>query len=288
MKKFAFFPGCVLEGSAKEALDATIKVAAALEIELVEIPGWTCCGASHVQDMDPMAALAINARNMALAEKMGLPILTVCNTCTLMLRQAKSALDGDDRLKEKVNRVIASGGYEYVGFSDITHLLWVLAEDTAFWQRRITRPLTGMKVAAYYGCHILRPQKIMNFEDSANPRSLETVIRAVGAEPVDFPDKLQCCGFHAFWTAEKDAVFLTGKHVDNAVKAGADMMATPCPLCQMQLDMYQPEGRQAVHSTAEIPVVHLAQLIGLGLGFSPAELGINRHVSAASKVMLNQ
>jgi succinate dehydrogenase / fumarate reductase cytochrome b subunit len=282
--KYAFFPGCVLKGAASEAYNATKKITEALGIELVEIPDWTCCGASALQDVDEITALAINARNLALAEQMGLPVMTVCNTCTLQLRRAKMKLDSDAELKEKVNGILAKSGYEYTGTSEVTHLLWILASNTQLFDGKITKPLTGVKVAGYYGCHILCPPKVMNYEDALNPQSLEKIIKITGAEAVDFDYKLKCCGFHAFWTAEQDVMKITGQTVDNASQAGADMIVTPCPLCQMQLDMYQPEGREAAHTTSELPILHLPQLIGLALGMNKEELGIQRHVSAADKV----
>lgn len=276
--RYAFFPGCVLEGAAKEAYTATVRVAEALGIELVELEGWTCCGASHLQDVNEAAAVTVNARNIALAEEMGLPLLTVCNTCTLMLRKAKAALDGGG--KEAANKVLKANGLEYRGSSEVTHLLWALIRDYGLdnLRRKVTRPLTGLKVAGYYGCHILRPPQIMGFEDYAAPHSLEDLCVALGAEPVDYPAALKCCGFHAFWTAETDVYKATGENNLSAIEAGAGCIVTPCPLCQMQLDMYQPEGQAAVKTDRQIPVLHLAQLIGLALGIAPRDLGLNRHI----------
>lgn len=276
--KYAFFPGCVLEAAAKEAYIATARVARELGIELVEIPGWTCCGASHVQDVDELTATAINARNIALAEQMKLPVMTVCNTCTLMLRKSKHALDNG--LKEKVNNIIGKTGLEYKGTSEVTHLLWALIRDYGLdnLQKKVVRPLKGLKVAGYYGCHILRPPQIMNFEDYAKPYSLEALVEALGAEPVDFDAKLKCCGFHAVFPAEDSVHKMTGESNLSAINAGADCMVTPCPLCQMQLDMYQPEGKSAVKTDKDIPVLHLSQLIGLALGLSPDALGMKRHI----------
>jgi succinate dehydrogenase / fumarate reductase cytochrome b subunit len=276
--KYAFFPGCVLEAAAKEAYIATTKVARELGIELVEIPGWTCCGASHIQDVDELTATAINARNIALAETMELPVLTVCNTCTLMLRKSKHALDNG--LKDKVNGILAKGSLEYKGTSEVTHLLWALIKDYGLdrLKQKVVRPLNGLKIAGYYGCHILRPPQIMNFEDHAKPYSLDALIEALGAKPVDFDAKLKCCGFHAVFPAEKSVHKMTGESNLSAIEAGADCMVTPCPLCQMQLDMYQPEGKAVVNADKDIPVLHLAQLIGLALGIPQEELGMKRHI----------
>jgi succinate dehydrogenase / fumarate reductase cytochrome b subunit len=277
--KYAFFPGCVLEGAAKEAHIATLKIAQVLGLELVEIDGWTCCGASHLQDVNETAALAVNARNIALAEKMGLPVLTVCNTCTLMLRKAKHELDNGK--KDEINKLLSCSGLEYKGTVEVSHLLWVLVKDYGLdnLRKKLVSPLSGLKVAGYYGCHILRPPRVMNFEDPFRPQSLENLITALGATPVDFGEKLKCCGFHAVFPAEKDVMKITGQTNLSAVQAGADCLVTPCPLCQMQLDMYQPEGKAAIGADYNMPALHLAQLVGLALGIPARELGLNRHIT---------
>jgi succinate dehydrogenase / fumarate reductase cytochrome b subunit len=196
-----------------------------------------------------------------------------------MLRKAKSKLD--DGQKEKINNILAKADLQYQGTSEITHLLWVLLKDYGLdkLQAAVKRPLTGLKVAGYYGCHILRPPSLMDFEDYANPQSLEKLITALGAQPVEFDQRLKCCGFHATYTAEQDMIAITGQTNQSAIKAGADCMVTPCPLCQMSLDMNQPEGQAAVSCQQEIPVLHLAQLVGLALGLSTEQLGISRHIA---------
>ncbi|MDU2065210.1 MAG: CoB--CoM heterodisulfide reductase iron-sulfur subunit B family protein [Sporomusaceae bacterium] len=284
--KYGFFPGCVLEAAAKEDMMATLAVAKKLGIELVELPGWTCCGASHVQDIDELTALSVNARNIALAEGLKLDIMTVCNTCTLMLRKAKHELDHG--MKEKVNPILAKAGMKYEGTSEITHLLWALVRDYGLdkLKGKVVRPLQGMKVAGYYGCHLLRPPEIMNFEDHAVPHSLEDLIRALGAEPVEFDAKLKCCGFHAVYPARDSVLKMTGETNLSAIKAGADCLVTPCPLCQMQLDMFHPEGQAAVGAAKEIPILHMSQLIGLALGLSQDELGMKRHIVSTAVLKL--
>lgn len=286
--KFALFPGCVREGAAAEAYTSLKKVCGKLDIELEEIPNWTCCGASHAQGVDDLAALAVNARNISIAEHMGLDIMTVCNTCTLQLRTAKQRLDKNKELREKVNGILRESGhpYEYKGTSRITHFLWVLDDHPELLEGRITRPLDGMKVAGYYGCHILRPQEIMDHGDGKHPEYLERLIRRLGGDAVWFDANRKCCGFHAQLAAEHDVLTVTGQIIDSADRAGAAAIVTPCPLCQMQLDMYEPEGREAVGSRAEIPVLHLQQLIGLAMGMSKEDVGFNRHVSAQEKLKL--
>lgn len=290
--KYAFFPGCTLEAAAAELKTSTIKVAEALGIELVEIDGWTCCGASHVQDIDEVLATSVNARNIALAENMGLPIMTVCNTCTLMLRTAKEKLDNPDLdLKDKVNGILKEAGLEYKGTSEVTHLLWALIKDYGLnkLKKKVKRPLKGLKVANFYGCHIIRPQEVMGFENYLNPNSMELLAEALGAECVNYERRLSCCGFHAVFPAEEEVMKINGLNALAAKKAGADCIVTPCPLCQMQLDMYQPDSQKRFSEDITMPILHLPQLIGLALGFSPKELGMKRHIvdaiPAISKVL---
>ena len=286
--RYAFFPGCVLEGASKEDYMATMAVAKKLGIELIEINGWTCCGASHVQDIDPNLTLCTNARNIALAEDMGLDIITVCNTCTLMLREAKEEIDGDAEKKAFVNKMLKECDLEYKGTSEITHLLWVIISKYGLdkLQEKVTNPLIGLKVGDFYGCHILRPQTVMGFEDFVDPHSLADIIKVCGATPVDFSRKADCCGFHAVYPAHDSVMQMTGSINRDAVNEGADCLVTPCPLCQMQLDMFQKEAKETVPCKQNMPILHLSQLIGLALGISPRELGMTtRHLTSNRRLL---
>lgn len=285
--RYGFFPGCTLESAAQELMISTMKVAEALGVELIELDGWTCCGASHIQDIDETLALSVNARNMALGEALGAPILTVCNTCTLMLRMAKQSIDEDETVKVKVNENLKEAGFQYQGTSDVTHLLWMLIRDYGLenLKQKVRRPLTGLKVANFYGCHIIRPPQVMGFESHLNPQSMELVVEALGAENVDFDQRLGCCGFHAVFPAEEEVMRKTGINTLSAKEQGADVMVTPCPLCQMQLDMYQPDAQKRFEESIRMPILHLPQLIGLALGYEPEELGIQRHIIDAIPVL---
>ena len=285
--KYGFFPGCVLEGASKEDYLATVAVAKKLGIEIQELDGWTCCGASHVQDIDPLLALSTNARNIALAEKEGLDILTVCNTCTLMLREAKKELDDHEVTRQKVNNILGEAGMNYKGTSEVTHFLWVLIREYGLdnLKAKVTRPLTGLKVAEYYGCHILRPEEEMGFEDMQIPTSLANLIVTLGATPIDFSRKLDCCGFHAVYPAHDSVMQMTGSINADAQKEGADCVVTPCPLCQMQLDMFQKEAKATVPMNGDMPIIHMSQLIGLALGCSAEEMGMtNRHLASTASL----
>ena len=280
--EFAFFPGCVLTQAAKESKMALEAVAPRLGIKLKEIPGWSCCGASQAQDVDPVATLVANARNLALAEKMNLPVLTSCSTCLLMLRRAKAELDGGK--KDRINTFLAKGNMHYAGTSEVTSLLWVLAQNAQMLKSKVVRPLANLKVAAFYGCHSLRPEHALGFESAVNPTSFETVVAALGGQTVPFAKRLDCCGFHAVYPAEKSVMRMTGQIVDSAATSGAACIVTPCPLCQMQLDIYQEAAQDITKSKARVPVLHLSQLVGLALGIPGKELGLDYNVIDATKM----
>lgn len=286
--RYAFFPGCTLESAAGELKIATEKTCAALGIELEEIKGWTCCGAAQIQDIDDFLGVAINARNIALAEAAGFDaILTVCNTCTLMLRTAKKRLDEDEKLRAKVNEALAESGLEYKGTCEITHYLWVLVEDYGLerLKQQVKNPLTNLSVANFYGCHILMPPDVMGFENPRNPQSMEMVAEALGAQNVDFEQRLACCGFHSIYPAEREANLSNGVSCLTAKEAGADCLVTPCPLCHMAIDMWQADAQKEFTADITMPTLHLPQLVGLALGFSPKEMAINRHIVKATKML---
>lgn len=282
-RKYAFFPGCVLDGAAHEARMATEAVAGRIGVELVEIPGWSCCGASQTQDVDPEAALAANARNLALAEKMGLDVLTACSTCALMLRTARQTLM-NGRMAD-VNEALATADLEYKGTAEVSHILWLLADTIQDWAPMVKTPLSKLQVASFYGCHTVRPPKVMGYENHLAPHSMEAIITACGAKPVLIPDRLKCCGFHAVFPAEQTAHRLTASAADNARKNGADCLLTPCPLCHMQLDMYQPDAREDTGKGGETPVLHLTQLVGLALGIEHEKLGLSKHIVSTEALL---
>ena len=280
--EYAFFPGCVLTQAAKESRMALDAVAPVLGITLKEIPGWSCCGASQAQDVDHVATLVANARNLALAEQMGLPILTSCSTCLLMLRRAKEELDGGQ--KDRINTFLAKGNMAYKGTSDVTSLLWVLAKNADVLKSKVVKPLTNLKVAAFYGCHSLRPESALGFESAVNPSSFETIVSAVGAQTAPFAKRLDCCGFHAVYPAEKSVMHMTSEIVNDAAAGGANCIVTPCPLCQMQLDIYQDNAQEISKSKARVPVLHLSQFVGLALGIPGKQLGLDYNVIDATKL----
>src|SRR3989339_525981 len=279
--KFAYYISCINEGMTKELDIALNLLKKDLGIELARMEEATCCGGSNLEFVHPDVAVVNNARNIALAEKMGLDMVTTCNTCLLGLLEAKHKLDHDEALKAKVNRYLKSHKLEYKGTSKVTHLLWVLNEDYGLdkLKSKVKKPLTGLKIAPFYGCHILRPSHLFGQRDNPYaPRSLDLVIEALGGERIEYESKTKCCGFHTMLVAPEESLKVAGKALVDAVDNDADYIVTPCPLCHTALDSNQADAMKVMGSSASVPVIHLSQLIGLALGYSPQQLGMNKHV----------
>jgi succinate dehydrogenase / fumarate reductase cytochrome b subunit len=215
-----------------------------------------------------------------LAEREGLPLMTICNTCTLNVLDAHAAFVDDAELAASINDRLAEEGLRYTGRTRISHFLWVLYEDIGEARLRslVRRPLTGLTVAAFYGCHITRPPQRYKFVDSRNNVALERLAEILGCRPIDYSGRTECCGFHTAAYDERIAIKLTGQHIQSAKVNGAKTMITPCPLCHTVLDSFQREIEQDMGQKLDMPVLHLPQLVGLALGLSPEELRIDRHM----------
>ncbi|MGA8604222.1 MAG: CoB--CoM heterodisulfide reductase iron-sulfur subunit B family protein [Thermoplasmata archaeon] len=277
--KLAYYPGCVAQESGKELDMATRWVCRNLGIELVEFPNFSCCGSGFVDEANEVLNIAINVRNLAIAERAGLDMLTICSTCQGMLTLAKVRMT-DPKVKARVEAALKPLGIEYRGTVQVKHLLRVLTEDIgiAAVKAKVRRPLHGMKVGAFYGCHLLRPADEMQSESAEEPHAFEDLLSAVGATPVDYRGRVMCCGFPIQFVKPSTASAIAGRQILDAKAHGADAMATPCPLCHLSLDAYQNKAAKEVHAVLDMPIFHLPQVVGLALGASPEELGLSRHL----------
>ena len=277
--KLAYYPGCVAQETGKELDMATRWVCRALDIELVEFPNFSCCGSGFLDEANEVLNVALNARNLAIAEKAGLDLLTICSTCQGMLTLAKVRMR-DPKVRSRVDAALKPLGIEYKGTAQVKHLLRVLSEDVGLpaVKAKVRRPLHGMKVGAFYGCHLLRPADEMGSESAEEPRSFEELLAAIGATPVEYRGRVMCCGFPIQFVKPSTASAIAGRQILDAKSHGADAMATPCPLCHLSLDAYQNQAAKEVHASLEMPVFHLPQVVGLALGASPEELGLRRHL----------
>jgi succinate dehydrogenase / fumarate reductase cytochrome b subunit len=284
--RFAYYPGCSARTTCAELNEATHRVATRLGLALTQLESATCTGARELRAIDPIGFFTLNVRILALAEREGLPLMTICNTCTLNLLDAHAAFVDDPELAQKVNGALADEGLRYSGRTRISHFLWVLYEDIGVERLRdlVVRPLNGLSVAAFYGCHITRPPQRYGFVDSRNNVALERLAELLGCRPIDYSGRTECCGFHTAAHDERVAIKLTGQHIKSARSGGAKAMVTPCPLCHTVLDGFQREIEKDMDETLDMPVLHLPQLVGLALGLTPEELRLDRHMVSAQAI----
>ena len=277
--KLAYYPGCVAQESGKELDMATRWVCRVLHIELVSFPSFSCCGSGFMDEANEVLNVALNARNLAIAEKAGLHLLTICSTCQGMLTLANVRLH-DPKVKGRVDAALKPLGIEYHGTTQVKHLLRVLTEDVGVEaiKAKVVRPLSGLKVGAFYGCHLLRPADEMNWENGEEPHAFEDLLEAIGATPVYYRGRVMCCGFPIQFVKPETAERISGRQIDDAKAHGADAMATPCPLCHISLDTYQNQAAKVAGHRFDMPVFHLPQVVGLALGATPEELGLPRHM----------
>lgn len=284
--KFAYYPGCSARSTCAELNVATHRVAQKLGLELLQLESATCTGARELRAIDPAGFYTLNVRILALAERENLPLMTICNTCTLNVLDAHAAFVSDADLAREVNERLAEEGLRYSGRTKISHFLWVLHEQIGedSLRQSVKKPLTGLSVAAFYGCHITRPPGRYGFVDSRNNIALEKLAEILGCRPIEYSGRTECCGFHTAAQDERVAIKLTGQHILSAKTAGAQTMVTPCPLCHTVLDGFQREIEKDLRQKLDMPVLHLPQLVGLALGLTPEELNIDRHMIPAEVV----
>ena len=286
--KFAFYPGCVSRGGCPELYPAAVAVCERLGLELEELEGASCTGAGVLQEHNAFLGDCLNARTFAMAEQLGRPIMTICSTCQGVMSQAVKKLE-DLEYRQRVNDVLAEEGLEYQGQVEVKHLLWALVEDVGVDRLRegVVSPLEGFKVAPFYGCYIVRPTDALDFDGHPErSRSLETVIEALGAEVVDFPGKDRCCGFPILTINERNSMAMVANHTLDAKGAGADAMVTPCPLCHLNLDGFQPKAASQANQDIDLPILHLPQLVGMAMGIPSDVLRLGRHIVNTYDVLM--
>ena len=287
MKHYCYFPGCSAEATAIGRGLSAQAIAKPLDIELIELEDWTCCGSTPYGSLDKLESILVAARNLALAEKTGLDMVTPCPSCFVTFYQANLYLKEHPQLMAQVNEALAVANLVYNGNVHVRDLMEVLFNDVTpeVIASRVQRGLNGLKVAPYYGCQMVRPD--YGFDDPEFPQSLDRIVESLGAEAVPFPLKNRCCGGALVISEQNLAVDLMRKLLDNAVENGAECIVTPCPLCQMNLDAYQ--SIVSVYSKLKIdyklPILFVTQLIGLALGIDAKSLGLNTNIVSPSRLL---
>lgn len=275
--KYVYYPGCSLGGTAREYGISARAVNDALGLEFQELADWSCCGASsaHMTNLD--LALALPARNLALAEAQGArELVTACASCYQRLAIVAHEVNTHPRARERANQLT---GADYKGGVTPRHLLDVLGKDVGVDRvaARVTRPLEGLKVACYYGCLLVRPVKATGFDDPEDPQTMDTLVKAAGAQVVTWPFKTECCGASFSMSRTDVVVGMAAAVLSEAKAAGADCLVTACPMCHSNLDMRQSMAARVARTTFNLPIYYITQLLGLSFGYMPRQLGLNSH-----------
>ena len=272
--KYAYFPGCSLHSTASEYDRSTQAVCKELGIELEEIEDWNCCGATSAHSLDHTLSVALPLRNLAKAEAMGLDVIAPCAACFNRLKSADAAVKKDPELLRFMEE---QAGIKYEGKVRVLSLLEAISKlgDEAI-KSHVKRELSGLKVACYYGCLLLRPPDVAQFDDPENPTSLDSIIGDTGAEPIEWPYRTECCGASLSISKSEVVVKLTHDILSMAKRAGANCIATACPLCQGNLDMRQEDVEGKYGEKFGLPIFYFTQLMGLAFGLWEGHLGLSR------------
>lgn len=287
MKKFILYPGCVMP-TEQYAYEMSIReVLPLLNIKLVDIEGFSCCG-EPIKSVNQMLSLALSARNIALAEKEGLDIFAPCPMCHLALSESKRILDSELAMNEKINKFLADEGLSYTGKVDIVNTLDLLHDIIGVDKIKelVKKPLKELKVATHYGCHLIRPSEIGRPDDSENPQKMEKILKAIGAKPLDYPEKLDCCGGLLTANLPDSALTKTGQKLQKVQEQGFDAFIDTCPWCHRQYDSKQTKAGEIVAAKLDVPVFYLTQLLGISLGISKDKLGLDFNLSPVDKLNL--
>ncbi len=276
--KYAYFPGCSLHSTAKEYDLSTKEVAGALGIELLEIPDWTCCGATPAHITMHLLSLALPVKNLIQARKMGsYEVITCCAACFNRLKIANHFMQNDAEHREKVEKIV---GEPYRGEVKVRHFLDVLVNAFGLnnLTGRITKKLNSVKVACYYGCLLTRPKDITALDDLEEPHLIDDLMRTIGIEPVEWPYKTECCGASFSLTKTDIVLKLSNDILQMASDAGAEAIVVACPLCQSNLDLRQAMINKKYKKDFNMPILYFTQLLGLALGVDEKKLGFDKHI----------
>ena len=274
--KIAYYPGCALHGSSNDYEQSLRACLGKLETELQEIPEWICCGATAAHSLNHKLSIALPARNLALAEQQGMEeMLAPCPMCSMQLLKAEKLMSGDASLRKEISSVVEapiSGKVKVVNLIQVLQKVGVERIKAA-----VKKPLAELKPACYYGCLLTRPPDVVNFDDPEQPSSLETLVSALGAKPVEWNYRTECCGAGMTMANEDTVLELSHRILTDAQEHGANCLVTACPMCHVNLDMKQRDIERRYGARHNLTVYYLSDLVGLALGIAPENLGINRH-----------
>lgn len=284
--KYAYYPGCSLEaGSA--AYDWSVRaVMEALGLELEEVDDWNCCGATEYFTQDKLTATSVIARNLAIVDSDRDQLVAPCAACFLNLKKTNKLLADEPEIRQKVDQALAAGGLSYTpGRVTVRHLLDLIHTDVGeeTLKAKLVQPLKGLRVAPYYGCQVVRP--LNGFDDPEYPMKMDEMFTWLGAEVVDYPVKAHCCGGHMTQISEDQAFELIRRLLQSAKDYHADLVLCMCPMCQLNLDLYQGRVSNFFNQQFDIPIIFFTQLLGVALGIDMKKLGFGKEIVAAEPII---
>jgi len=276
MIKYALFLGCNIPARVRQYETSARSVFAELGVDIEDIKDFNCCG-YPLRNSDFKTFVLFSARNLALAEKLGLNMITLCKCCYGSLKMAEHHMKENLFLKDEVNETLAKEGLEYNGNFEIKHLLSALYSDIGIntLKEKITRSFKNLKIAVHHGCHALRPSNIMQFDNPVSPVIFDKLVELTGAKSIDWSLKLECCGAPVLGINDDLSMNLTEKKLTNAKRSGADYLCTACPWCHLQFDSVQKMMLEQRRLNNHLPAILFPQLLGLAMGIDKKILGIN-------------
>jgi heterodisulfide reductase subunit B len=282
--KYAYYPGCSAESTARDQYMSICQVSESLGIELVEPKGWTCCGSTPAHHTDRIMSLALPAANLLMVKKMGLDMVVFCAACYNRMKVANHEIRTDPVIRKEV---ADSLGEDYDGSVNVHHFVEILVRDFGIkrLQENFTHSLNGLKVANYYGCLLVRPKGVTSFDDPENPMLMDSLVTLMGGESIEWSHKVDCCGGGFALTRTDIVVELSNSVLEMAKASGAQCIAVACPMCQINLDLRQNDIKKVKNMNHNIPVVYITQLIGLCLGIPAEKLGMDKCVVSPKRII---
>lgn len=286
-KKFALFPGCLMP-TEQYAYELSIRETLPLVgVELVDVEGFSCCG-EPMKSVNQFLSLYLSTRNLAIAEKHHLDLFVPCAMCHLALTECQHILEKNPAMKERINGMLAAEGLQYTEKRQVAHTVDLLYDQVGIENIKdhVKKPLTGLKIAAHYGCHLIRPSEIGRPDNSENPQKIEVILKALGAEPVNYPEKLDCCGAPLLANLPESALTKAGQKLQAIQEHGIHGMVDVCPWCHKMFDSRQTKAGETVAAKLDVPVVYLTQLLGAAFGIPVEKLGLELNLSPVEKLKL--
>jgi heterodisulfide reductase subunit B len=271
-----YYPGCALHGSSNDYEQSVRACLGALDVSLAEIDDWICCGATSAHSLNHKLAVALPARNLALAHRQGhAEVLAPCPMCSMQLLRASQAMAADHGLRAEISQMVEAEVGAGPRVLNLIEVFQRIGPDKL--KAAVRAPLKDLKPACYYGCLLVRPPAVVDFDDAEQPTSMETIVAALGAKPVEWSFKTECCGAGMTMSKTETVLELSGRILANAAAHGANCLVVACPMCHVNLDMKQGAIEELLKTRYGLPIYYLSDIVGMALGLSAANLGTDRH-----------